>query len=373
MAFAILRTQKIKSSDVGGVNDHNTRKMDVPNADKELTKYNSQPIGTVNLANDIQRRIDETQVPVRKNSVLAIEHMMTASPEFFNYQKTEEGNLIGNVKRWQKFESECIKWLSERYGEDNVINVSIHKDENTPHLHAIVTPIIEKDVKWKNGTESGVKKEQRLSARDFLNGSKAMKEMQSGFAQHLQESGLELKRGIENSKAEHKTVKEFYNELKQAKEIETKSFFLPNTPEDLELNFPKPEKGIFSESSHEYVTRSKDELNTQLQSEVQKNLVKIAVQHNKELNSLKTALRKERGEKEKLQKSVKALSKKIGRLEQSLTKSKSEEKKWVNNARIIANNPNIDKQKVNEVINKKMKEFEESQLQKQEKKRGKSV
>lgn len=213
MSFAILRTSKVTASKVGGVNAHNTREMEVPNADPKESDFNYQLAGTKSLKNDIENRLEEAGIhKTRKNAVLGIEHMMTASPEYFSND--------GDNRKFYEFENECMNWLKDRYGEENIINVHAHFDEHTPHLHAIVTPIVEKDVKWKNGTESGIKRENRLSARDYINGSKAMSEMQDSFAQHMKKSGLELDRGTKGSKATHTEIKHFYNSIQEAqKEI----------------------------------------------------------------------------------------------------------------------------------------------------------
>jgi hypothetical protein len=220
MAFAILRIQKITASKVGGANAHNTRTMEVPNSDSELRAYNTQLKGTDSLKNDIDNRLQEAGIDkTRSNAVLGIEHMMTASPEFFNYHKSEEGKLKGNVPAWQKFEKECMNWLKDQYGEKNIINVHVHKDEKTPHIHAIVSPILEKEISWKNGNEKGSKTENRLSARDFINGADKLQKMQDSFANHLQKSGLELDRGQKGSKATHTEIKDFYTHIKNANDF----------------------------------------------------------------------------------------------------------------------------------------------------------
>ena len=219
MAFAILRTQKLNSSSIGGANAHNEREIEVPNADPDLAKYNSRPIGTSNLKNDIENRLKEAGInKIKKDAVLAIEHVMTASPEYFNYKKTEKGELSGHVNEWKEFEKESLKWLNERYGKENVVNVHIHKDEKTPHIHAIVTPIVQKDVKWKNKRGEGFKTQNRLCAKDYLNGKDKMSAMQDSFADHLKSSGIKLERGIKGSKATHQEVQKFYEKIKEGEE-----------------------------------------------------------------------------------------------------------------------------------------------------------
>ena len=204
MAFAILRTAKLKAAgNIGGLNAHLTRSMEVPNADAELTRYNRRPIGTADLNADVQARLQEAGIAkTRKGAVLAVEHLMTASPEHFNAQvrqnATGQKELWLNTDRWKSFEKASVEWLKERYGEKNVVNVTVHMDETSPHLHAVVVPI---DSKGK------------LNCRDFLGGREKLRDMQTSFAGKVKHQGLE--RGIEGSKAQHQEVRHFYGQVKQ--------------------------------------------------------------------------------------------------------------------------------------------------------------
>ncbi len=208
MAFAIVRTAKLKSAgNIGGLNAHMTRTMDVPNADADLAQYNSRPIGSTDLNADVQARLLEAGITkTRKGAVLAVEHLMTASPEHFNSQvkmsESGEKQLWMNTDRWQAFEKASIEWLQERYGEKNLVNVTVHKDETSPHLHAVIVPIDSKD---------------KLNCRDFLGGRDKLRDLQTSFAEKVKPQGLE--RGIEGSKAQHQAVKYFYGEVKQFSQV----------------------------------------------------------------------------------------------------------------------------------------------------------
>ncbi|RQL54488.1 hypothetical protein BJI64_14305 [Acinetobacter baumannii] len=124
-----------------------------------------------------------------KNAVLAIEYLITASPEWSGWQ---------NKEKEQEFFKRSVEWLQQKHGKENVIATSIHRDETTPHLIAYVVPI---DGRGK------------LNARSFLGGRAALSKMQTDFHSKVKDLGLE--RGLEGSKAEHKTVKEFYAELQE--------------------------------------------------------------------------------------------------------------------------------------------------------------
>jgi hypothetical protein len=81
--------------------------------------------------------------------VLAVEHIMTFSPDFLNIR--EEPGKSGkpalmvypseDVTKFSGFRDRVMEWLSERYGKENVVNAVLHLYEHTPHIHATVVPI----------------------------------------------------------------------------------------------------------------------------------------------------------------------------------------------------------------------------------------
>ena len=188
MAYAILRTAKLKSfGEIGGSLSHNYRTRPTPNANPIRTPDNSHSVSKSYLVMDgIKNRLPEK---TRKNAVLAIEYLITASPEWSGWQ---------NKEKEQEFFKRSVEWLQQKHGKENVIATSIHRDETTPHLIAYVVPI---DGRGK------------LNARSFLGGRAALSKMQTDFHSKVKDLGLE--RGLEGSKAEHQTVKEFYAELQE--------------------------------------------------------------------------------------------------------------------------------------------------------------
>ena len=78
MSFAILRIQKLKSfADVGGSLSHNYRNRETLNADDARTHLNEHELDTnEKCMTAIRDRIPEKR---RKDAVLCIEHLITAS------------------------------------------------------------------------------------------------------------------------------------------------------------------------------------------------------------------------------------------------------------------------------------------------------
>lgn len=195
MSYVIMRMKKLKTrASVASSGRHNFRERDTPNADESLTITNSHE--KAQNTNDLMRRLT-MNIPApknrRKNAVLAVEYMITASPEWW-----QSATQIQKIE----FEQKAKRFLTETYGDKNIIQFSVHRDEKTPHVSAIVTPMFEN----------------KLNARHFCGGRAKLAEQQDRIAEIMADLGLE--RGIRGSKAKHKTIQQFYTEI-QKKDQET--------------------------------------------------------------------------------------------------------------------------------------------------------
>ena len=188
MGYAILRTEKLKSmQSVRRSLKHSFREQETPNADPTRTPENTH-IGAKTAEEAIEKIKARLPEKIRKNGVLAIEYLVTASPDDLHAKSRKEQDA---------YFSDAKKWLEEKHGAENVVYAGIHRDETTPHMYAYVVPI---DSKGK------------LNCRAFLGGAKALSEMQTDFADRV---GIKhkLERGIEGSRAKHTKVKRLYGAI----------------------------------------------------------------------------------------------------------------------------------------------------------------
>lgn len=189
--FAILRTAKLKTmGNIAASLSHNYRDRETLNADESRCDLNEHSVPSAGLVRElISKSLPEKR---RSDAVLAVEYLVTASPDYFKNTSDKDGK--------QFFET-AKKWLEEKHGKENVIATSIHRDETTPHLVAYVVPIDDKG---------------KLNCKHFLGGKSKLTQMQTDFAKAVSRHGLE--RGIEGSKAEHQTIKEYYTSVNQSLE-----------------------------------------------------------------------------------------------------------------------------------------------------------
>ena len=184
MAYAIMRAKKLANmGSVAASMQHCYRERETHNADQERTPDN-QHLVAKNTDEAMGKLRDLLPEKRRKDAVLAVEYVMTASPEWF---------AQATPKQEKELFQRSLQWLADKYGADRIVTASIHRDEATPHLSAFVVPLTQ---------------DKRLSAKEFIGSRDKMRADQTTYAACVAELGLE--RGIEGSKATHQTIQQHY-------------------------------------------------------------------------------------------------------------------------------------------------------------------
>jgi hypothetical protein len=191
MRYAILRTAKLKTmGNIGGSLAHSYRTIETLNADPNRTPNNYHIVATPEAVKQaIKDRLPEKR---RSDAVLCIEYLITASPEWEGWGKSQEVDFFKRASLW----------LTDKHGKENVAGISIHRDISTPQLVAYVVPIDERG---------------RLNCKEFLGGRAKLSKMQTDFANTVTDLGLT--RGKEGSKAKHTSIKAYYHDINHARDF----------------------------------------------------------------------------------------------------------------------------------------------------------
>lgn len=210
--YAIIRTERLNSLQQACA--HNLRTKYSKNVDKTKTPLNEIIVDNLQLseraaigadAGTYDQRIlkyyQEKNVKVKKNSVLAMEFVLTASPEFFENATKQEFNS------WKKAQ---LNFMKKEFG-DQVQFAVLHLDEKSPHFHFFISVEETKIQKYKNRYGAGEKLVTSLNA-DRYNPEFLVK-LQDRYAEANKK--FNLTRGLRNSKAVHKELKDFYTEVKK--------------------------------------------------------------------------------------------------------------------------------------------------------------
>ena len=184
--YAVFRFVKLKNKeDIARVGKHDSRdKKKLPeNVDPKRVNNNLLLKGSGDSIKEFEEI--EKGVKRRSDSVLGYDAVCT----FSNACSLNKNEL----DKWCK---KSIRWLENTFGKDNVINVWLHMDEDTPHLHSFIVPIVI--------APDGSKK---FNAKEFTGGTVKCQQLQTSYYNAVKDLGLS--RGIEGSRAKHLSAKEY--------------------------------------------------------------------------------------------------------------------------------------------------------------------
>ena len=275
MSFAIMRIAKIKATNIGGVDKHNERKnKNYSNEDinTELTHLNYSLIECESYKQAINKQLEERYTSsrsIRKDAVLGVEVIFTSDKDFFDKLTPEQEQLY--------FEK-SLEFLKDFAGEKNIISAVVHKDEKTPHMHCVFTPI----------TDDG-----RLHFKSFVDGKFEMSKLQDKYYDYISKDfDLERGKSSEETKRKHLSVTEY--------KLETA------------INERELELERVNKNTEEIKSKNSDLENQKNELENQQNNINQAL---KDLEEFSKKMEKEKKEKEKLKENLKLENEKFLKLE----------------------------------------------------------
>jgi hypothetical protein len=196
MPYAVIRVAKIKTqAQAVAATGHNYRQEQHPhaidNADRAAPHPNREYVNheQKDYWSLLEARIQEAGVKrIRHDSVRGMEVILTGSPEGF--VRGQDGRAADYSK--SKWAQDNLNFLKEQFGAKNVVSFTLHQDEKTPHIHAVLAPITDKNT---------------LSADQLFN-PKSLRQLQTDYAQAMVPHGME--RGVEHSQAKHDPMQRLY-------------------------------------------------------------------------------------------------------------------------------------------------------------------
>ena len=174
--YAILRFAKYKGPTLSRIEAHNERTKDAyasnPAIDTNRSRLNFHLVKATGKYRDVSNRIiRESGCRVRKDSVTAVEVLITASPEFF------EGKTPREVK---EFFAHALEFMKSKQDAATYISAVVHVDEKTPHMHLIFVPLTP---------------DNRLSAKTIIGNRKKLTQWQDDFHAHMVKKYPDFERG----------------------------------------------------------------------------------------------------------------------------------------------------------------------------------
>lgn len=330
MGFAVGRAEKGKGSG-GGLGHHIDRtkgqEYTYEHADLSKTHLNRN----FNVPNDrhkmslqdaISDRIEEGyngKRKIRNDAVRYLKHVYTGSHE-------DMKAIFLDPKKADAWIKANAKFISDEYGVENIVRLTLHLDEKTPHLHAITVPL----------TKDG-----RLSAKEVMGSKKDLSLRQDRYAEAMKSFGLE--RGIKATGIKHENANDYYKRV-------------DDTLKSVDNVILEPVKGVFGIDK-----------------------AKTLEKYQKELKSSKMALadikEKQKRDKLKIESLTKGLAREssnVNALKMKISKMKKEQEKYLKDIKRVLMNPDKTNewrknvQKDDEEYQRRLKEKESNKLNKKQ-------
>ena len=216
MGFVVLHMEKAHGSD-SGTTAHIERFIIPKNADPTRTHLNRKlityPDGIKDRTAAIQKRLKEAGLTrkIGSNQVRAIRINVSGTHEDMERIERE-----GRLDEWC---ADNIKYFADLFGKENIVAAHLHRDEETSHIHITLVPIVKGERKCKKKEEQVKKRYRkkpadtvRLCADDIMTRLK-LKSYQDSYAVAMAKYGLQ--RGIEGSKARHKSTTQYYRDTQR--------------------------------------------------------------------------------------------------------------------------------------------------------------
>ena len=215
MTFTVFRCEKVKANQVSYVHNHDQRTYENQNStniDFDRTELNEVLIGTKDTHGILKEKLSNltSTKAIRKDANVMLEMIFSASAEYFydglDKDKFDKLTMKDNKEELQKifaeqlnveklnfFKDTVVKFCNEEF-KDNIVNLTLHLDEKTPHFHLTLTPIIDG----------------KLSAKRFFTPA-ATQGWQNDFAAACKPLGLV--KGMDNSPAVHQSTKDYQSSI----------------------------------------------------------------------------------------------------------------------------------------------------------------
>lgn len=237
-AKPILRVGKIKAtgrSTPGSVGGHLARSRPTPNADGRKTPSNVWIVGSADMDLDVaignvMQRAGIDRGALRKDAVLANDVLLTISPEWFRPDDPEAYGKY-DPARLKVFKAEAEAFLVKTFGKARVAAAVLHLDEATPHIQAVIVPVM--PGKTKDGPKH------RLSSKDMFDPTR-LAQLQQDWEDRLRPHGVGPRE--KHSRARHTTLREYYGALEASRSDDPRP--------KVEISTPPAKKAFESSATH---------------------------------------------------------------------------------------------------------------------------
>lgn len=146
----------------------------------------------------LDARLQAVKKPLRKDAVVLRPLILQLDPDWYAaHQSDQEREAAAD---------DMVAWAADTFGPENLVYISLHNDENAPHLHIGFCPV----------TEDG-----RLSQKDWFSSPAQLRKMHQDLRQHMTAAGYDI--DLENRKPGKYAKRMSVQEYKDFRELQTEA------------------------------------------------------------------------------------------------------------------------------------------------------
>ena len=209
----------------------------------------------------------------------------------------------GRLDEWC---ADNMKYFADLFGKENIVAAHLHRDEETPHIHITLVPIVKGERKRKKREEQVKKRYRkkptnavRLCADDIMTRLK-LKSYQDSYAIAMAKYGLQ--RGIDGSQARHKSTQQYYRDIqKLADSLKSEVVDLQEQKTEAEQELRRAKKEVQTEKLKGAATTAATHIAESVGSLFGSNKVKILERRNEDLQDRILELEEEARHREQQQ------------------------------------------------------------------------
>jgi hypothetical protein len=146
MYIATMRVAPVMQNKVHGLTTHHARNEEqarkTSHIDPQRIKDNRVLFGTVDPGRDLLEAIEG--IPLARKAAKEAEQYVGAEIILTAQQDYFKGLPPDAFENWTKRNIVWIRQEFDAQGRGRLVNVILHMDEQAPHLHAVIAPIVEK-------------------------------------------------------------------------------------------------------------------------------------------------------------------------------------------------------------------------------------
>lgn len=187
----------------GGVITPLDKKNSIPKRIKENLKKRGIVDPNKGMMNPFYRTVANVIIGGSRDQM----HRLAYGSQVVDLVKNADNTQIKRMPDIEKWALDMYKFMSKKYGEENIAAFVVHLDETNPHIHCTLLPVVDNKLSWRKFWVGNIN-----DKREYR---KAMLHLHNELSEVNKKYGLQRGENIFETGAKHRTTAQFRAEMSQ--------------------------------------------------------------------------------------------------------------------------------------------------------------